>query len=61
MENVPYASLISALMYAAIGTRPDIAFTVGVLSRFLSNPGRLHWNEAKRVLVYLRGTSNYLI
>jgi len=40
MENVPYASLIGALMYAAIGTRPDIAFAVGALSRFLGNPGR---------------------
>ena len=61
MANVPYASLVGALMYAAIGTRPDIAFAVGALSRFLSNPGRHHWNEAKRVLTYLKGTSNYAI
>ena len=61
MINVPYASLVGALMYAAIGTRPDIAFAVGALSRFLSNPGRCHWNEAKRVLSYLKGTSNYAI
>ena len=61
MANVPYASLIGALMYAAIGTRPDIAFAVGALSRFLSNPGRHHWNEAKRVLAYLKGTSDYVI
>src|SRR5258707_13687729 len=61
MANVPYASLIGALMYAAIGTRPDITFAVGALSRFLSNPGRRHWNEAKRVLTYLKGTSRYAI
>src|SRR5258706_8079716 len=61
MANVPYASLIGALMYAAIGTRPDIAFAVGALSRFLSNPGRRHWAEAKCVLSYLKGTSNYAI
>jgi len=61
MENIPYASLIGALMYAAIGTRPDIAFTVGALSRFLGNPGRLHWNEAKHILSYLKGTSGYAI
>jgi hypothetical protein len=48
-------------MYAAIGTRPDIAFAVGALSRFLSNPGRRHWAEAKRVLSYLKGTSDYAI
>jgi len=61
MENVLYASLIGALMYAAIGTRPDIAFAVGALSRFLGNPGRRHWNEVKRVLSYLKGTSSYAI
>jgi len=61
MVNVPYASLIGALMYAAIGTRPDITFAVGALSRFLSNPGRRHWNEAKCVLSYLKGTSDYAI
>ena len=32
MANVPYASLIRALMYATIGTRPDIMFAVGALS-----------------------------
>jgi Reverse transcriptase (RNA-dependent DNA polymerase) len=61
MADVPYASLIRALMYAAISTQPDIAFAVGALSRFLSNPGRCHWNKAKRVLSYLRGTSDYAI
>ena len=61
MANVPYASLVGVLMYAAIGTRPDIAFAVGALSRFLSNPGRRHWNEAKCVLTYLKCTSHYAI
>jgi len=61
MANVPYMSLIRALMYTAIGTQPDIAFAVGALSRFLSNPGRQHWNEVKCVLSYLKGTSDYAI
>ena len=61
MANVPYASLVRALMYAAIGTQPDIAFAVGALSRFLSNPGRHHWNEVKHILSYLKGTSDYAI
>jgi len=61
MANVPYVSLVGALMYAAIGTQPDIAFAVGALSRFLSNPGRHHWNEAKHVLIYLKSTSHYAI
>ena len=35
---------------------PDLAFTVCVLSRFVDNPGHPHWNAAKRVLQYLKGT-----
>ena len=58
MANVPYASLVGALMYAAIGTQPDIAFAVGALSRYLNNPGR---HQAKRILSYLKGTSHYAI
>ena len=61
MANILYVSLIGALMYAAIGSQPDIAFAVGALSHFLSNPGRCHWNEAKHVLTYLKGTSHYAI
>ena len=61
MANIPYASLIRALMYATIRTQPDITFAIGALSRFLSNPGRRHWAEAKHVLSYLKGTSNYVI
>ena len=34
---------LGSLMYAAIATRPDIAFAVSTLSQFLTNPGRLHW------------------
>ena len=61
MGNVPYANLVRALMYATIGTRPDIAFAVGALSCFLSNPRRHHWNEAKCTLCYLKGTANHAI
>ena len=40
MRRVPYASAVGSLMYAMVCTRPDIAYAVGVVSRFLSNPGR---------------------
>lgn len=56
MEKLPYREVVGCLMYLATSTRPDIAFTTGVLSRFLSNPGEAHWVEAKRVLRYLQGT-----
>lgn len=59
MKDVPYASAIGSLMYAMVGTRPDIAAAVGILSRFTHNPQRTHWNMVKRVLGYLKGTKSY--
>jgi len=38
-------------------TRPDIAYAVGVVSRFLANPGKEHWKAVKWILRYLRGTT----
>ena len=43
MEAIPYLSAVRSLMYAMVCTRPDIAHTVGVVSRFLANPGKEHW------------------
>ena len=42
MSKVPYASAIGSLMYAMVCTRPDIAHAVGVVSRFMSRPGKQH-------------------
>eukprot|EP00253_Pinus_taeda_P013035 PITA_13035 len=57
--RVPYASAVGSLMYAMVCTRPDIAHAVGVLSRFMSKPGKEHWTTEKRDFRYLRGTSDY--
>ncbi|XP_071696298.1 secreted RxLR effector protein 161-like [Rutidosis leptorrhynchoides] len=40
-------------------TRPDIAFIVGKLSRFTSNPNATHWRAVVRVFKYLKGTMDY--
>ncbi|CAL2270427.1 unnamed protein product [Prunus armeniaca] len=57
MAMVPYSSAVGSLMYAMICTRPDITHIVGVVSRFLSKPGREHWNAVKWILRYLKETS----
>lgn len=41
--NVPYREAIGSLMYAMIGTRPDISFAVGLLSRYCEKPKKAHW------------------
>ena len=56
MRKVPYASVTGILMYT-ICTGPDIANVVGVVSRFISNPGKEHWVIVKWILRYLRNTS----
>jgi hypothetical protein len=58
MKEVPYSSLIGGLMYAMVCTRPDIAHAVGMVSRFMHNPGKMHWDAAKWILRYLHGTRN---
>eukprot|EP00253_Pinus_taeda_P016419 PITA_16419 len=59
MSCVPYASSFGSLMYAMVCTRADIAHVVGVLSRFISKPGKEHWTVVKWVFRYLRGTNEY--
>jgi hypothetical protein len=59
MCTVPYMSAVSALMYLAIATRPDIAFAVGVLCCFMARPGPEHWKAIKHLFCYLRSTINY--
>jgi hypothetical protein len=59
MSHVLYASAVGSLMYAMVCTRPDIAHAVGVLSRYMSKPGKEHWTTVKRVFRYLRGTTSY--
>ena len=59
VELKGYQSVIGCLTYASIGTRPDIAASVGVLSQYMSKPGKQHWVGVKRVLRYLKGTLDY--
>ncbi|KAI1003570.1 Retrovirus-related Pol polyprotein from transposon TNT 1-94 [Podosphaera aphanis] len=56
-----YQSIIGSLMYACMGTRPDLAHTVTLLSQFSSCPNQIHLAAAKRVLRYLKGTSEWLL
>ncbi|GKB73903.1 zinc finger, CCHC-type containing protein [Tanacetum coccineum] len=59
VSQLEYSRAIGCLMYAMISTRPDIAFAVGKLSRYTSNPSALHWHALGRVFQYLKGTMDY--
>jgi hypothetical protein len=56
-----YLSMVGSLMYAALGSRPDIAFSVTALSRYNVQPLEMHATAAKRVFRYLKTTSEFRI
>lgn len=58
LSDYPFRELIGALLYLSVCTRPDICFTVNWLSQFNNCYEKCHWIALKRVLRYLRGTSD---
>ena len=58
-SNLPHRELIGSLMFLATVSRPDIAYIVNYLSRFLNCYSQEHWVAAKRVLRYLQGSKMY--
>ena len=59
MSKIPYSSVVGILMYAMVCTRPDIAHAVGVVNRYMNNPGKEHWKVVQWILRYLRGTTSH--
>lgn len=60
-SNFKYREAIGSLMFLMVGTRPDLAYIISVLSQFAENPDDSHWNGVKRVFRYLKGTTDYRI
>lgn len=58
MAEIPYRNAIGQLLYLATKCRPDIAAAVGLLARQVSHPQPHHWTAVKRILKYLKGSSN---
>jgi hypothetical protein len=59
MTSVPYSSAVGSIMYAMVCTRPDISQAVSVVSRYMANPGKGHWQAVKWILRYLKGTMQF--
>eukprot|EP00253_Pinus_taeda_P009503 PITA_09503 len=58
VETTIYRQLVGSLMYL-VNTRLDICFAVNQLSKAMVKPTKLYWKEAKHVLRYLRGTTQF--
>ena len=56
MIKVPYANVVGCIMYALVLTRPDLAYVLSLVSRYMATPGKEHWNAVKWILRYLKGT-----
>nr|GEV72910.1 retrovirus-related Pol polyprotein from transposon TNT 1-94 [Tanacetum cinerariifolium] len=58
MSKVSYANVVGSLMYLMVCTRPDIAYAISIMNRYLANPGKNHWEAVKWILKYLKGTAD---
>ncbi|KAL0453502.1 UNVERIFIED_CONTAM: Retrovirus-related Pol polyprotein from transposon TNT 1-94 [Sesamum latifolium] len=58
MFHIPYSNAIGSVMYLMVSTRPDIAYAVSCLSRYMANAGLPHWEALKWLLRYLHGSMN---
>lgn len=54
-----YRQAVGKLNYAAVSTRPDLAFAVSLASRFMASPTNQHWQLIKRIFRYIKATINY--
>jgi hypothetical protein len=52
-----YKSLVGSLRYL-VNTRPDLAYTVGIISRYMEAPGKEHWVALKKILRYVQGSTD---
>ena len=59
VSKIPYLSAVGSLMYVMMCIRLDICHAVGMDRIYQSNPSQEHWKAVKRILRYLKGTSNY--
>jgi hypothetical protein len=58
IRYVPYHEAVGSLMYASLGTWPDISFAVQTVSRFPMKPGLIYWDTVKQIFQYLKGTKD---
>jgi hypothetical protein len=58
VDATKYRSVIGSLRYL-VNTRPDLAYSVGIVSRYMEKPRASHWAAVKQILRYIAGTLNF--
>lgn len=58
MSQVLYANAVGSIMYTMICTRPGLAHSISVVSRYMASPRKYHWEALKWVLRYLKSSSS---
>ena len=58
MERVPYSQAMGSLMYLMISTKPDLSYSTSLVSKYMFNPGRRHWEATKWIIRYLIWSKN---
>ena len=61
MNMIPYGSAIGSIMYAMLCTRPDVSYSLSVMSRYQLDLGMGHWVVVKNILKYLRRTKDVFL
>ena len=59
IDHAEYRSVVGALNYLTMVTRPDITFATGIVVRFVHKPGLVYWQTVKKILRYLKETADY--
>jgi hypothetical protein len=59
MKDKLYRAVLRSVMWGQLATRPDLSFSVSLLSRFQANPGIDHWNALLHVIGYVKNTLDY--
>ena len=57
-DQQKYQSAVGSLLYLSVATRADIAYAVSNVAKLSANPTTRHWMAVKRIMRYLRGTTN---
>jgi hypothetical protein len=58
MSKVPYDKAMGSLIYLMVYIRPEISLAISKVSRYMSNPQKVHWEAVKWILRYLKGTKD---